>query len=195
MKWYHWLLIIIIILVIIAIVYRTVNPLRYFTWEEFDSPALPSEVLDPKIKTYKRKDTSGRERDYLTGSGKANMDRTMISRLSMARGIIEKGWNKENPNNKIVFKINSGYRTQQYNDTIKNSVKNSSHIGGLAVDIAYGKYSTTQKKEIGKALLLAGFRRFGPANSFIHADDDINKPQFANWGYPNPLFDVFRLVA
>ena len=48
---------------------------------------------------------------------------------------------------------------------------------------------------IAKALYLAGFRRFGPANTFIHTDDDVNKPQFANWGYPTPLFDVFSLVA
>ncbi len=190
MKWYHWLVIFVLILVIIAIVYKTMNPLRYFTWEEFDSPATPEEVNDPKVKTYLKG-----KKNYLTGSGKSNMDRTMVNRLSMARYIIEKGWNKDHPDEKIVFKINSGYRTQQYNDTIPKSVKNSSHIGGLAVDIAYGGYTMTQKKEIAKALLTAGFVRFGAGKTFIHVDDDRGKPQFANWGYPNPLFDVFKLVA
>ncbi len=33
------------------------------------------------------------------------------------------------------IKITSGYRSQAYNDSLKNSVKNSQHVLGLAVDL------------------------------------------------------------
>lgn len=190
LKWYWWVLIVILLLVLSYIIYKIMNPIRYFKYSEFDSPALKSDVDNPNIKTYKRG-----SRNYITGSGKKNMDKAMISRLDQARHGIEKRWNKKNKSNRIVFKINSGYRTPSYNATLKNSVPNSAHTKGHAVDITWSQYTLEQKKEIAKELYLAGFRRFGPANTFIHTDDDASKPQMVNWGYPNPIFNVFSLFA
>ena len=165
--------------------------LKYFKIEEFDSPATQAEIDDSSIKTYKRG-----SKHYLKDSAKHAMDPVFLDRVDTAREYVEKEWNDNKPKSeRIVFKINSGFRTRAYNNTLKNSVKNSSHLNGHAVDLAWGNYTLEQKKFIAKALYLAGFRRFGPANTFIHTDDDVNKPQFANWGYPVPLFDVFSLVA
>lgn len=79
----------------------------------------------------------------------------------------------------VAFRINSGYRTQRHNDTLKNSVKDSAHVRGYAVDI---HVTPETKKRIIEALKDAGFTRLGIGANFIHADNDPDKPA-ATWTY------------
>lgn len=79
----------------------------------------------------------------------------------------------------IPFKIVSGYRTLAHNTRIGGS-KTSSHMKGFAADIYYD-----QKKDalrIIAALHQVGFRRMGLADTFIHVDNDPDKPE-AYWDY------------
>lgn len=73
----------------------------------------------------------------------------------------------------IPFYINSGYRTPEHNRAIGGS-ENSSHMKFCASDIHCGNGSDRLK--IVHALIKAGFRRIGIANTFIHADTDNSKP-------------------
>lgn len=114
------------------------------------------------------------------GSG-SKMQGSTLKMLDKARGIAG-----------VAFKINSGYRTKAHNASLANSVANSSHLYGLAADIA----CTSETKEIIlKALYQAGFRRFGIGNSFIHVDNDSSKPQNAVWGYPSTSYTITKIAA
>jgi len=79
----------------------------------------------------------------------------------------------------VPFKITSGYRTPQHNLDVGGRV-GSSHIKGLAVDIACTNSDHRQK--ILTALIKVGFRRIGVGKSFIHSDLDNDKPN-AIWLY------------
>ena len=79
----------------------------------------------------------------------------------------------------IPFVINSAYRSPEHPLSIKNP--SSSHIKGLAVDIKATDSNTRFK--IVKALVTVGFNRIGIADTFIHVDLDINKPQNLIWTY------------
>ena len=108
----------------------------------------------------------------LPNSGK-NMDSNFLYKLDHARDIAG-----------ISFKITSGYRTKEYNeDLLKRGYKaskNSSHLIGVAADIAVG--SGHERYVILSALIKAGFRRIGVAKTFIHCDTDDSKPNSV-WTY------------
>ena len=109
----------------------------------------------------------------MVGSGEA-MDREFLSRLDQARSLAD-----------TPFKITSGYRTQEYNEGLlargyKASAK-SSHLLGHAADIACT--NSSQRHKIIKALLKVGFNRIGIADTFIHVDNDPNKPANVIWTY------------
>lgn len=76
----------------------------------------------------------------------------------------------------MPFTITSGARCSAHNAKIGGK-ENSSHLRGLAVDIAYGNSSA--KFHILRGLYAAGFRRIGdnPEKSFIHCDIDPDLPQ------------------
>jgi hypothetical protein len=78
----------------------------------------------------------------------------------------------------VKFIINSWCRCQAYNDSLDNSVPDSAHIKGLAVDIS----AKLNKHIILKSLRKAGFKRIGTAKIFIHVDMDDTKPQ-KEWTY------------
>ena len=120
--------------------------LRYFELSDFDSP--------DKI-----------------GSGE-NMKRKVLFALDDARHWVEINWNQRGKK-KIVFKINSGYRTYAHNSTLKNHSYNSSHLRGLAVDIHAP--TLLHKYLIIVSLARYGFQRFGISNNFVHADMDEDK--------------------
>ena len=104
----------------------------------------------------------------LKGSGQF-MDETFLSMLDEAR-----------TEAKIPFKINSGYRTTEHNKVV-GGVKSSSHLKGVAADI---KCTDSRSRFIIlNALIQAGFTRIGIANTFIHVDCDIDKPQMVSWVY------------
>lgn len=103
----------------------------------------------------------------LKGSGE-NMQASTLEMLDKAREMAG-----------VPFKINSGYRTPKHNKAI-GGAKNSAHIRGYAADIAV---TDVTRETILKSLYMAGFRRLGIANGFIHADNDPTLPQ-SIWGYP-----------
>jgi len=74
---------------------------------------------------------------------------------------------------KTPFKITSSWRSQDKNNSLKNSSKNSSHLKGLAVDIACS--NGLERLKIFTGLIKAGFTRVGVSNTFIHADCDDSK--------------------
>ena len=109
----------------------------------------------------------------LEDSGKKFMDIRLIMILDNMRH-----------RSQIPYKITSGYRSQEYNDALKNSSKNSSHIKGKAADIAAPDSKT--RYSIIEAALHFGIQRIGisKAGGFIHIDiDDKDKPAEICWIY------------
>ncbi len=103
------------------------------------------------------------------GCGKNRIDGELLEMLDEARSIA-----------KIKFIVNSGYRCKNHPESIKKPT--SSHIKGLAVDIK--AEDSKSRAIIMDALGQVGFRRFGIANSFIHADiDNMDKANPVIWLY------------
>lgn len=102
-----------------------------------------------------------------------NMDSSFLAKLEEAREIAG-----------VPFKITSGYRTKEHNESLRNkgykASPNSSHLIGVAADIAVG--SGNERYIILSALIKAGFRRIGVAKTFIHCDTDDSKPNSV-WTY------------
>ena len=73
------------------------------------------------------------------------------------------------------FRLNSAARCLEHNRRI-GSKDTSSHVKGLAVDIAYSSHMQLTKIIYG--LTKVGFNRIGvnEAKSFVHADIDKDKP-------------------
>lgn len=102
------------------------------------------------------------------GCGLNNISPFLVTKLDRARGFA-----------KTKFIINSGCRCNSHNKKIKGS-RTSSHLQGLAVDIKCN--NGLNRINIIKGLILAGFKRIGVANTFIHVDIDESKPD-SNWLY------------
>ena len=79
----------------------------------------------------------------------------------------------------IPFKINSGYRSKEWNLKVGGR-PGSSHLKGCAADI----HCTTsyERSKILRSLIEAGFTRCGVAKTFIHVDNDSSKND-AIWLY------------
>lgn len=93
----------------------------------------------------------------------------LVSRLDRARDIAQ-----------IPFKITSGLRTVAENKKA-GGVEDSSHLSGLACDIAC--VSSDARWKIINALLKAGFTRIGVGETFVHCDVDTSKPGNVIWHY------------
>lgn len=104
----------------------------------------------------------------LKGSGK-NMKESTLEMLDAARGYAG-----------VAFVITSGYRTKEHNRKV-GGVDSSAHTRGYAVDIR----CTESRKRflILRALLSAGFNRIGVASTFLHCDNDPEKPENVIWKY------------
>ena len=76
--------------------------------------------------------------------------------------------------------INSGFRTEAWNEKV-GGVPGSSHIKGLAADLACDKSS--DRFDLVNCLLDVGFNRIGIAKNFIHVDIDTDKAQNVIWTY------------
>lgn len=76
---------------------------------------------------------------------------------------------------RVPFHINSGYRCPLHPD-----FKESSSHNGYAYDIR--TENSQERLGVLAGLILAGFRRIGIGEDFIHADNDPNKP-LAIWHY------------
>ena len=102
------------------------------------------------------------------GSG-VNMHQELLELLDEMRAIYGKP---------IV--ITSGYRTPEHNAKV-GGVDTSSHLKGLAVDIAIK--NNTERYEIIRIAMLLGIKRIGTGSGFVHIDIDNSKPQNVNWLY------------
>lgn len=103
------------------------------------------------------------------GCGKNNMNLSLLMCLDKARGLAG-----------VPFIITSGCRCSVHNEMIGGS-PNSSHVGGMAVDIAVP--NSPARFKILKSLIEAGFLRIGIHKEFIHADIDGTKPGEVCWMY------------
>ena len=103
------------------------------------------------------------------GSGLVYMNQKFLDKLDTARDEAN-----------ITFTITSGYRTEEHNTKVGGK-PNSSHIGGLAADIACEE--SRQRFLILKAVIKAGFHRIGIGKTFIHVDDDLQKDPMVCWLY------------
>jgi len=99
----------------------------------------------------------------------SKMDKKFLEKLDYARH-----------NAGIPFKINSGYRTKAWNSKVGGRV-GSSHIKGLAADIAYN--GSRDRYIIVKSLMEVGITRIGIGKSFVHCDVDKQKDQEVIWLY------------
>ena len=81
----------------------------------------------------------------------------------------------------VPFKINSGYRTQNYNNNVLGARVGSSHCKGLAADIR--AIGSRDRSLIIQALISVGINRIGIAKTFIHCDVDNDKDQHVIWLY------------
>ena len=102
------------------------------------------------------------------GSGQM-MDKTLLEMLDEVRDKFDK-----------PIHITSGFRTPAHNEAV-GGVETSSHLKGLAVDIACN--NSTDRFDLINCLLDVGFSRIGIGNTFIHADIDQDKTQGVIWTY------------
>ena len=102
--------------------------------------------------------------------GVSLMDDNFVNKLSFARS-----------RSSCPFIICSGFRCQLHNDSLLNSVPDSSHLSGLAVDIK--ATNSIWRFQILSSLFSIGFNRIGIGTNFIHVDLDLSKPSHVVWGY------------
>jgi len=79
------------------------------------------------------------------------------------------------------FVITSGLRTKAENDALKDSVSDSSHLSGLAVDLSCT--DSTKRFKLIDVALKNGINRIGVAKTFIHLDISKTLPQGVIWTY------------
>lgn len=77
--------------------------------------------------------------------------------------------------------LTSGLRTKEENDKLPNSVEDSAHISGLAVDLQCNE--SIKRFKIVEVALKNGIKRIGIGKTFIHLDIDQSKPQEVVWLY------------
>lgn len=79
------------------------------------------------------------------------------------------------------FVITSGYRTPEYNATLKDSVEDSAHCNGLAIDIACP--DSSKRMKMIESAFEQGIKRVGIGSNYLHFDIDDTKPQKVIWLY------------
>ena len=80
----------------------------------------------------------------------------------------------------IPFVLNSAYRSPEW-EKAKGRTGTGGHPHGCAVDIRCN--TRANRFKIVQACLLAGFTRIGIGKTYIHVDDDPDKPQRVIWHY------------
>ena len=104
----------------------------------------------------------------LPGSGAKHMCKDFVKTLNSIRHTAG-----------IPLVITSGYRDAEHNQKVNGS-KNSSHLIGVAADIACD--NSIDRAKIISAAITHKVRRIGIAEGFIHLDVDNQKPD-AIWLY------------
>ena len=124
--------------------------------------------VEPGVRE-KLSDNFNRDEFACPHCGVADIDPNLVLKLQELRSAIGRS-----------LVITSGYRCQEHNDSIPNSSKNSSHIRGLAVDMACT--NSPDRYEL-VALCLKSFKRVGIYSGWLHVDIDEggDKPQNVMW--------------
>lgn len=76
--------------------------------------------------------------------------------------------------------INSGFRCEKQNAKVSGS-EHSAHMTGHAADISC--VNSMMRFRLLREAIMLNFMRIGVADSFIHLDDDLTKPQAVTWIY------------
>ena len=77
--------------------------------------------------------------------------------------------------------INSGFRTEAHNKTLKASVEKSAHTSGWGADI---KVNTSQERfQLIDVAIKLGVNRIGTGKTFVHLDMEPGKPEEVAWLY------------
>lgn len=105
---------------------------------------------------------------YFTDQEVQGLDDGLCQMLSIARG-------KAN----VPFIITCGLRTPDQNSALAESVSDSAHLTGHAVDLACSDSPT--RYALISGLLDAGFTRIGVYSAHLHADNDTTKPPKVIW--------------
>lgn len=105
---------------------------------------------------------------FFTDDEVKGLDDGLCQMLSIARG-------KAN----VPFIITCGLRTPDQNSALAESVADSAHLTGHAVDLACADSPT--RFAMLKALLDAGFNRVGIYSAHLHVDNDTTKPPNVCW--------------
>ena len=105
---------------------------------------------------------------YFSDAEVAGLDKELCAMLDVARG-------KAN----VPFIITCGFRTPAQNAALSESVSDSAHLTGHAVDLACSDDPT--RYAMLQGLLAAGFTRIGIYSAHLHADNDSTKPPNVIW--------------
>lgn len=103
------------------------------------------------------------------GSGQL-MDKNFLSMLDEIREIVGE-----------PLIINSGFRTPQHNESLPDSKPDSSHLKGVAADIAVR--NSRMRFKLLEAIHQVGISRIGIGKHFIHIDIDKDKHKKVIWTY------------
>lgn len=98
----------------------------------------------------------------------AGLDKELCAMLDLARG--KAG---------VPFVITCGLRTPEQNAALAESVSDSAHLTGHAVDLACAESPTRFAMLSG--LMAAGFNRIGIYSAHLHVDNDPTKPPNVCW--------------
>lgn len=79
----------------------------------------------------------------------------------------------------VPFEITCGLRTPDQNAALAESVKDSAHLTGNAVDLSCA--DSWERYNIIRGLILAGFTRIGIYARHIHADNSPTLPAKVCW--------------
>jgi len=92
------------------------------------------------------------------GSGYVAMDHELLSRLDLLRH-----------NLGLPLYVVSGYRSENHNKNV-GGAKNSYHLKGQAVDIAWARMNAREKRRLLQQAQHVGFGGLGFYSTFVHLD-------------------------
>lgn len=105
---------------------------------------------------------------YFQDSEVEGLDEGLCLMLDRARGLAG-----------VPFVITCGLRTPEKNDSLPESVKDSAHLTGHAVDIACTE--SGDRYNMIRSFILAGFTRIGIYEKHLHVDNSATLPQDVCW--------------
>lgn len=120
--------------------------------------------------SWRFKETGARVKrwNYFDDAEVQGLDIELVAMLDRARGLAG-----------FPFTITSGLRTQEKNDSLPASVKDSSHLTGNGVDLACSE--SPERFAMLRGLILAGFKRIGIYAGHIHCDNSSTLPPNVCW--------------